>query len=435
MASEAVLQYVWQHRLWSYGRMSTTDGRALRIIDPGLLNSGSGPDFFNAKVTIDGRIWVGNIEIHVRAGDWYRHGHHGDKAYDNVVLHVVAENDAEVRNARGEVIPQMVLQIAPQFTSRLEQLIGAGSSGRGVACACNLNEVPSLTVTDWVEALAFERLHSKVDRLHALLETYCGSWQDVCYVTMARTLGFGINSDPFERLARRTPLRLLAKHSDSLLQVEALLMGQAGLLDTTTTPRDGYHAQLMREYAFLRNKFSLTPMEPVAWKMMRTRPQNFPMRRIAMLAQMVHNGFDLMARVIDCGEDLDRQRALFTIELTGYWAKHYTLDDSEGTNGASGLSGRMIDVVVINTVAPLLFAYGDSTGNARLQDAAISLLEQLPAERNSIIDTFVRAGLPCDNALESQALIQLRRAYCDTRKCIYCRLGRRLLRQAATIKP
>lgn len=434
MASEAILQYVWQHRLWSYNAMKTTDGRPVRIVDPGLLNTGSGPDFFNAKVNIDGRLWAGNIEIHVKASDWYRHGHDRDTAYDNVVLHVVADSDAAVARTTGEPIAQTVLHIAPAFENRLAQFAGTASRG-AMPCASCLGDVPQLAVTDWMEALAFERVHSKADRLHDLLQTYCGSWQDVCYVTMARTLGFGVNGDAFERLARRTPLKLLGKHADSLLQLEALLMGQAGLLGNVVTPVDRYHEQVIREYSFLRNKFSLIPMDPVAWKMMRTRPQNFPARRIALLAMMVHNGFSLMSRIIDAGGDLDRQRDIFAIDLTGYWADHYALGGAEAPHGARSLSDRMIDVVVINTVVPLLYAYGDTCGEARLQDAAIELLEQLPPEHNSIVSAFVRAGLPCDTALDSQSLIQLRRAYCDAHKCIYCRLGRRLLRQAATIKP
>lgn len=413
--------------------MTTTGGQPVRIIDPGLLNTGSGPDFFNAKVIIDGHAWAGNIEIHVKASDWYRHGHDRDTAYDSVVLHVVAENDAAVTRRNGESIPQTVLTLTPDFEARLAQFSTA--AGCFMPCAARLDDVPRLAITDWVEALAFERLHEKADRLHTLLEAYCGSWQDVCYVTMARTLGFGINGDAFERLARRTPLRLLRKHSDSLLQTEALLMGQAGLLDTGGTPVDSYHAQLIREYAFLRNKFSLLPMDPVAWKMMRTRPQNFPLRRIALLAMTVHNGFSLMSHIIDNADDLERQRQLFAVDLTGYWTNHYCLGGAEAPHGARSLSDSMVDVAVINTVAPLLYAYGDAAGEPRLQDAAVSLLEQLPPERNSIISAFTRAGLECRNALESQALIRLRRAYCDPRKCIYCRFGRRLLRQAAAIKP
>ena len=222
------MQYIWQHRLYRNSDMVTNDGLKVRVIDPGLLNTDAGPDFFNAKIEIDGHLWAGNVELHVRATDWKRHGHDRDKAYDSVILHVVGKDDAPVYRTSGERIPQVVLEVSPLFNQSYDRLVNARDE---IPCAASLRQVPHLTITEWVEALAFERLHNKVDRIGQLLELYHGSWEDVCYVTLARNLGFGINNEAFERLARRTPLRLLAKHSDSLLQVEALLFGQAGLLD------------------------------------------------------------------------------------------------------------------------------------------------------------------------------------------------------------
>ena len=264
---EGLLQYIWQHKLWLSEDMVTNDGRKVRVIDPGLLNTDSGPDFFNAKVEIDGHLWVGNVEIHVRASDWKRHHHDEDPAYDNVILHVVEKDDAPVSRINGEVIPQVVLQVSPRFNECYDRLVNAQVE---LPCAARLGEVPALTVTEWIEALAFERLHGKVDRVRELYDRYNGSWEDICYVLLARTLGFGINNDAFERLARVTPLRLLHKHRDSILQVEALLFGQAGLLGGAHSD-DTYYQQLMREYAFLANKFSLRPIEGTAWRLFRSR--------------------------------------------------------------------------------------------------------------------------------------------------------------------
>lgn len=406
--------------------MVTNTGKKVRVVDPGLLNTDAGPDFFNAKIEIDGHMWVGNVEMHYRATDWKRHRHDSDKAYDSVILHVVAKDDAPVRRSNGELIPQLVLEVSPQFNADYASLVGATIE---VPCATKIKQVPHLTIVEWVEGLAFERLHGKVERIHQLLDSFNGSWEDVCYVTLARNFGFGINNDAFERLARRTPLRLLGKHSDSVLQIEALLFGQAGMLDAQKPGMDSYYNQLCTEYAFLSNKFQLTPMEKESWKLFRIRPQNFPYRRIVMLAQFIEGGFRMMNRILEA-EGEKEMRALFEVELSGYWTKHYTFG-KPNERATATLSRSSIDIILINTVAPLLYAYGELTGNYEMTDKAIKLLEDLRAENNSIVSHFVAYGIDCPDALTSQALVQLKREYCDARKCIYCKIGHYLLSKAA----
>lgn len=423
---EKLMQYVWKHRLWRSEDMVTNTGKKVRVVDPGLLNTDAGPDFFNAKIEIDGHMWVGNVEMHYRATDWKRHHHDSDKAYDSVILHVVAKDDAPVRRTNGELIPQLVLEVSPQFNADYASLVGAAIE---VPCATKIKQVPHLTIVEWVEGLAFERLHGKVERIHQLLDSFNGSWEDVCYVTLARNFGFGINNDAFERLARRTPLRLLGKHSDSVLQIEALLFGQAGMLDAQKPGMDSYYNQLCTEYAFLSNKFQLTPMEKESWKLFRIRPQNFPYRRIAMLAQFIEGGFRMMNRILEA-EGEKEMRALFEVELSGYWTKHYTFG-KPNERATSTLSRSSTDIILINTVAPLLYAYGELTGNYEMTDKAIKLLEDLRAESNSIVSHFVAYGIDCPDALTSQALVQLKREYCDARKCIYCKIGHHLLSKAA----
>lgn len=420
------MQYVWKHRLWRSEDMVTNTGKKVRVVDPGLLNTDAGPDFFNAKIEIDGHMWVGNVEMHYRATDWKRHRHDSDKAYDSVILHVVAKDDAPVRRTNGELIPQLVLEVSPQFNADYASLVGATIE---VPCATKIKQVPHLTIVEWVEGLAFERLHGKVERIHQLLDSFNGSWEDVCYVTLARNFGFGINNDAFERLARRTPLRLLGKHSDSVLQIEALLFGQAGMLDAQKPGMDSYYNQLCTEYAFLSNKFQLTPMEKESWKLFRIRPQNFPYRRIAMLAQFIEGGFRMMNRILEA-EGEKEMRALFEVELSGYWTKHYTFG-KPNERATATLSRSSINIILINTVAPLLYAYGELTGNYEMTDKAIKLLEDLRAESNSIVAHFVAYGIDCPDALTSQALVQLKREYCDARKCIYCKIGHHLLSKAA----
>ena len=420
------MQYVWKHRLWRSEDMVTNTGKKVRVVDPGLLNTDAGPDFFNAKIEIDGHMWVGNVEMHYRATDWKRHHHDSNKAYDSVILHVVAKDDAPVRRTNGELIPQLVLEVSPQFNADYASLVGATIE---VPCATKIKQVPHLTIVEWVEGLAFERLHGKVERIHQLLDSFNGSWEDVCYVTLARNFGFGINNDAFERLARRTPLRLLGKHSDSVLQIEALLFGQAGMLDAQKPGMDSYYNQLCTEYAFLSNKFQLTPMEKESWKLFRIRPQNFPYRRIAMLAQFIEGGFRMMNRILEA-EGEKEMRALFEVELSGYWTKHYTFG-KPNERATATLSRSSTDIILINTVAPLLYAYGELTGNYEMTDKAIKLLEDLRAESNSIVSHFVAYGIDCPDALTSQALVQLKREYCDARKCIYCKIGHHLLSKAA----
>lgn len=421
------MHYIWQYRLWNFTNMSTVDGRSVRIIDPGTLNTDAGPDFFNAKIEIDGNLWVGNVEIHVRASDWKRHNHDHDKAYDSVILHVVEKDDAPVYRTNGELIPQMVLKYSHNFSQKYAELVNSPTS---LPCATQLKDIPSLTISEWIQSLAFERLQAKTERIRSLYDAFCGSWEDVCYVTLSRNLGFGINNDAFERLARRTPLRLLHKHCDSLLQIEALLFGQAGMLDSSLYTHDAYYQQLCTEYAFLANKFSLTPMEAEAWKSFRIRPQNFPHRRIAMLAHFILDGFCLMENILNASSE-EALRALFSVELSGYWATHYSFGDT-ASSSQKALGNASIDIILINTVAPLYYAHASFTGNYDTADRAIALLESLRAEKNSIVDTFTKAGISCKDALTSQALIQAKREYCDTRKCLFCTIGHRLLSRAAT---
>ena len=251
------MQYIWQHRLWPATDMFTVDGRKIHVIDPGRLNTDSGPDFFNAKIYIDGRLWAGDVEIHVRATDWHRHGH-------------------DVTRPDGQTIPQMRMPCAPDFHIRYSQLVDAPAAS--LPCASHIAKLSRLHLSDWMSSLAYERLYAKTDRIDTILSRLSGDWESACYITIARALGFGINGDPFERLALSMPLNIVGKHSDSLIAIEALLFGQSGLIAPSDDP---YVCQLQREYAFLCHKFGLKAPQSLGWKMARMRPANFPHRRIA----------------------------------------------------------------------------------------------------------------------------------------------------------
>lgn len=420
---ERLMQYVWQHRLWPQTHLHTVDGLPVQIIDPGRLNTDAGPDFFNAKVVIDGHTWAGDIEIHVRASDWHRHGHDNDPAYDSVILHIVDRDDTAIHRSNGEIIPQMQMSCTPDFHHRYSELVNR--SGYDIPCAQSISEMPKIYIADWIESLAFERIYSKTSRIEAILERSGGDWETACYATIARGLGFGVNGDPFERLALATPLMFIGRHCDSLTTIEALLFGQSGLLDPTSTTPDSYTASLQREYAFLAHKFNLRPLQSPGWKMARMRPANFPHRRIATLATLLYSGTRMMSRLLEIHTPDDAYK-MFSPALTGYWANHYSFGPTSA-NTSSPMSRTSINGLIINAVVPLQYAYAMAHNDSELADRAIAMLESLPPEKNVIVESFAGAGLKADNAFTSQGVIHLRRAYCETHKCLYCRIGHRML--------
>lgn len=416
------MQYVWQHRLWVSQSMFTVDGRKVQVIDPGRLNTDAGPDFFNAKVKIDGEMWVGNIEIHVRASDWLRHHHDKDTAYDSVILHVVEKDDMQVHRSNGEIIPQLCMPCSAQFSEQYNRLVGSAASE--LPCAQEIANLPSIYLTDMISTLGYERLYSKVERIEQLLNRFSGDWNEVCYVLLARSLGFGVNSDAFERLALATPLKFMSKHSDSLTVIESMLFGQSGLLDTAPDD-DSYVAILKNEYQFFAQKFGFVKPSSLGWKMARMRPQNFPHRRIAVLAAMIEGGFGYASKMMSA-KSVDEVRKLFEVELSGYWTQHSSFK-SAGGGSKRGLSESSVSILIINAVIPVIYAYGRLCNDEAACNRAIEMLQSLKPEKNSIVELFMRAGIECKDAFTSQALIQLRREYCETRKCLYCRIGHRML--------
>ncbi len=422
---EKLMQYIWQHQLIDTQHLVTIDGKRVQVIDAGRLNRDAGPDFFNAKIRIDGCMWVGNIEIHYRASDWRRHNHHNDKAYDSVILHIVEVDDMAVTRTNGEVIPQLVLRAAPTLRGDYQKLV---ENAPLLSCGERIPSIDPFIITDWLNSLALERLQSKSERIESWLDLYKGNWEEVCYVTLSRNMGFGINSDAFERLARSLPLSFMQKHADSLFQIEAFLLGQAGLLAEQRND-DNYYTRLQGEYAFLQNKFGLTPLPEEAWKFFRLRPQNFPHRRLAMLAHYIYGGFSLFARLCQA-TTIEEMRTLFQVQLSGYWDTHYTFDATSPAS-TSVLGIPAIDIILINTVAPLIYTYGVYTGETTYIDRAQWVWESLRPEQNNIVRRFAAIGIDTHSALESQAVIQLYNEYCQNKKCLYCRIGHKLLAQNA----
>lgn len=423
---EQLLHYVWKHKLFPLTELSTTQGRRVEVIDPGLHNSNAGPDFFNAKVKINGMLWVGNIEIHDKASDWVLHGHDKDERYDNVILHVCGCVDAEVMNSKGEYLTQMVLSVPDSVINNYKELL---SVDQYPPCYQIIPSLARLTVHAWMSALQTERLSQKTEAIEERVKRCNGDWENAYFVTLARNFGFGINGDAFEEWALHIPLHAVDHHRDDLFQIEAIFMGQAGLLELDTIPEryqkdalnDGYFAKLRKEYQYLAHKFGLKPMDYKLWRFLRLRPQNFPHIRISQLAYLYHQRRASLSQLLETYSVKDAKEVLATA-VTPYWETHYTFGSTSVRNDKN-LSPFSLNLLCINTVVPILFAYGRHRGEEKYCDRAFDFLEQLKPENNHIIRLWQQCGLVVENAGDSQALIQLKKEYCEKKECLRCRFG------------
>lgn len=424
--NEALIHYVWKYKLWDNSSLSTTDGAPIEVIDVGMHNLDAGPDFFNAKIKIDNQLWVGNVEIHALSSDWNKHNHQHDKRYDSVILHVVEQADTAVLNSQKKIIPQCQILIPERVRQKAKFLL---DNSPKVACADTLSGMTKPYVRSWMGALAIERLERKTMDIMGHYDRFNQSWEETLFVMLCRNYGFGLNSDAFERLGLSLPWLCLQKHSDNLFQTEALLFGQAGMLNEPILD-NAYHVKLCDEYAFLKTKYNLKPLDAYVFKNLRVRPQAFPQLRIAQLAALMCAWPRLFSKIIDM-EDMYAVRLLFHVNPSTYWQTHYSFGKASKEK-TKFLGDASLDVILINTIAPLLFAYGRQTNQERYADKALQILESLKPERNKIILTFKQYGIVCENAFDTQSLIQLQKEYCDKRKCLYCRFGFDVLSQATT---
>lgn len=429
---EEIFQLLWANRMLGIP-FKLESGEKVRVIDPGILNKDSGPDFFNAKVKIDGKIWVGNIEIHMKASDWHRHGHDSDPAYDNVILHVVALSDTYIFRKDNTAIPQMRVQLPENFYRTFAYLTHASPE---IRCGARLPYIDNIRKADWIETLTIERLQYKAGRIEDVLNKTNGDWNSACFLTLARALGFGLNSEPFEMLASSINLNHLRRHSDNILQMEAIFFGQAGMLDPNIYQADRRYQLMCREYQFLARKYSMHPISRSMWKFARTRPQNFPFRRIALLAKAMAETPDLLQRILQSGGDEEKLRSQFKWQVDTYWSRRVCFGgDCQTEATPSSLSDSSISIMLINVAAPLLYAYALMHSDHEMKEEAIGILTGLPAEKNSIVRSWQQLGLKANNAGTSQALIHLRKQYCDRHECLHCRFGHHILRtEVLTLK-
>lgn len=420
---EQLLHYVWKHKIFPLKELKTTTGQQVEVIDTGLANTDAGPDFFNAKLKLDGVLWIGNIEIHERSSDWFKHGHHADAGYNSVILHIASEIDTEISRSNGERIPQIQLICPEAVRTNYKELLETDSYP---PCYRIIPSLSPFTAHSWMSALQMERFEQKATLLNERLKRCQGNWEDAFFITLARNFGFGLNGDAFETWAHQLPFRAVDKHRNDLFQIEAIFFGQAGILEDSDG--DGYYLRLKKEYTYLQHKFGLIPMDASLWRFLRLRPANFPHIRIAQLACLYHRAYGLLSRIMET-ETLQGVRDILKGGTSEYWLTHYTFGGSSPSRPKT-LSNTSLDLLIINTVVTFLYAYGLHKGNRVLCARAGSFLEELKAENNYITRMWEQYGMKASNAADSQALIQLKKEYCDKKKCLYCRIGYEYLKRS-----
>lgn len=423
---EELLHYTWKHKLFPLGGLRTTDGQVVEVLDVGLHNRDAGPDFFNAKVKINGTLWVGNVEIHDKASDWFVHHHQLDARYDNVILHVVGIDDAQAETHARTQMPQVTLDVPLSVRENYRQLLATDSYP---PCYRIVPQLSSLTIHSWMSVLQTERLEQKTQAITQRVAACGGSWEAGYFATLAHNFGFGVNGEAFELWSRSLPLHDVAHHRDDLFQIEALFLGQAGLLREDLIPEkyrqqaleEGYFKRLQSEYTYLAHKFHLTPMQGTEWKYLRLRPQNFPNIRIAQLANLYFSRRAGLSQLIECESVKDAEQILQT-HVTPYWQSHYVFGN-ESTPNEKRLSKASLALLIINTVVPIFFAYGRHKADETLCQRAFDFLDELKAEANHVVKMWQEVGLEVKTAGDSQALIQLKKEYCDRKECLRCRIG------------
>ena len=418
---EEFLHYLWKYKMFNTSNLQTQANEKVEVVHPGLHNIDSGPDFFNAKIKIGDTTWAGNLEIHLKSSDWYHHNHHKDKAYDNVILQVVLQHDKEVYSTNNTLIPTLAIQFDEVLLKNYNQLIDSES---WIACAKDFNTVDNFLILKWIEALAIERLENKAHGIKTDLKKSQNNWEEIFYYKIAGNFGFKLNKEPFELLAKSLPLKILAKHKNNLMQVEALLFGQAGFLEEAAG--DDYYANLQKEYRFLQHKYHLKPLAKHLWKFLRTRPGNFPTVRIAQFAMLIYHSKSLFSRIIEENE-IAKLKKMFHVIPSSYWNTHYQFNKiSVEKPKALGISG--VDILLINTVVPFLFVYGKHTGKEEFCERAVKFLSQIKPEKNSIISSWKKVGVEPQSAFDTQALIQLKNNYCTFKKCLQCQIGNYIIK-------
>lgn len=421
LINEDFLWFAWKYKVFPVNTLYTTDGSPVEIIQTGALNTNSGPDFTNSQVKIGDTHWAGNVEMHCKTSDWNLHGHSSDPAYKNVILHVVYEHD-------GEIIDNIPVLELKGFVP--ENIIGTYQNWKDnktwVPCAPQIHLAGEFTRNIWLTRMLTDRLETKSLYIQKILEKNKNDWSETFYQLLARNFGFKVNSGPFERLATTIPLKTLARHKNNHSQIEAMIFGQAGLLEGEYT--EYYPVALQREYNFLAGKYSLQPLEQQEWKFLRMHPRNFPTYRLSQFASLIFKSSHLFSHILEA-KTLKEAIGLFDVSASDYWISHYNFEKESAKKVKPKLGKASIDIILINTAIPMLFTYGKLRELPDMQAKALDWLEQLKPEKNNITRGWENLGFENKSAYQSQALIQLKNEFCSNFKCLECGIGVSILRK------
>ncbi len=422
---ESFLSYLWQLQYFNKKELMTFDGEKIEIFNPGTLNTNAGPDFSNARIKIGSIDWVGSVEIHTVSSEWNVHHHDVDRAYDNVILHLVWQQDKEIIRKDKTLLPTLELKgrVDESLIKTYRQLV---SSSFSIPCQRSLPDVNDITKLSMVEKALMERLERKAEEARALYTQNRNNWEETLYQLLARNFGFKINSEPFFQLARLLPLKILRKHSDKREQIEALLFGQAGFLESSKG--DEYYSKLQREHRLLVQKYSLLQkkMSKAQWRFLRLRPANFPSLRLAQFGAILHSRQNLFSAILSV-DDIKGLMSLFTAMPSSYWLSHYQFS-KKSKSEVHELGQMSIENVIINTIAPVWVAYGRMIDEQKWVDLSLKILQQLPAEQNKITQAWKELGIISKTSFDSQGLIELYNNFCQQKNCLNCNIGASLMR-------
>jgi len=429
---EEFLHYLWKYSLYDTDNLLDKEGNKISVLNPGEYNRDSGPDFFNSRISIGGTVWAGNVEIHTRSSHFDQHGHQHDPSFNNVILHIVAEDDKIVFNERGEEVLTAKIVFDPLLYEKYVTLI---NNPYVIACQEELCNIDKILIRHWLNSLVIERFQEKSASILKIFAETGNDWEEAFYRLISRYFGFRVNTEPFEMLARALPFRIIRKHADNRFQIESLLYGTAGMLDEGMFKEalpDQYYTSLIKEYRVLSAKYSLQPIHGWVWKFSRLRPSNFPTIRISQLAAMLSVSGGLFSRVTEA-TDIVSLKEPFDVSASDYWEDHYVFGKQAGKS-PKNTGSQAIDILLINAVIPVIFVYGRSRDRQEICDRAFDFLENIKAEENIIISEWTTAGIDAGSAYYSQALIQLRNEYCKKRKCLSCRIGSKIISSGRKLK-
>jgi len=423
--NEDLLHYVWKYNLFKSFELNTLDGEEIQIVNQGIYNNDAGPDFINAKIKIGNTLWAGNVEIHIKSSDWIKHNHTSDEAYKNIILHVVYENDVDISDLANHTFP--TLQLRNNIREDILNNYNKIKLSQGwIACENYIKEIDEFIINKWLERILIERLQNRTKDIKLVFKENNNNWEETFYQLLAANFGFKVNKTPFEMLAKSLPQKYLAKHKNNLFQIEALLFGQSGLLNEQL--KEDYPVKLLIEYNFLRQKFDLDAIEPHIWRFMRIRPSNFPTIRISQFANLISRSNHLFSLILEA-KSIKELTELFSIKASSYWKDHYTF--GKVTKGKIKQFGESsLNNIIINTIVPVLFAYGDIKNDDTIKQRAIDHLFFVKKENNSIIKNWESIGMQNNNAADSQALLELKKNYCNTKMCLKCQIGNVVLKSA-----